>query len=89
MPDESQRADLTVAQVARELKIRRDAVVILMKKRILIGYDTSLPNARRPTYRITRADLDDYKKRRQVGEEEKPAVSTRPKRKFPQVREFF
>ena len=54
-------ADLTVSDVARELRIRRQNVVRLLTSGMLAGYDVTPPGARRKSYRITRQALDDFK----------------------------
>ena len=54
-------ADLTVSDVARELRIRRENVVHLLTSGMLAGYDVTPPGARRRSYRITRQSLDDFK----------------------------
>ncbi len=54
-------ADLTISDVAAELRIRREAVVSLLTNGILTGYDVTPPGARRKSYRITRQALDDFK----------------------------
>lgn len=53
--------DLTVSDVARELRIRREHVVRLLRSGTLKGYDVTAPGARRKSYRITRRALDDFK----------------------------
>jgi len=57
-------ADLTVSDVARELRIRRENVVRLLTSGMLAGYDVTPPGAHRKSYRITRQALDDFKSRR-------------------------
>ncbi len=81
-------SDLTVSQVAKELHIRRDAVVAFLRSGDLAGYDVTAPGARRKSYRITREALDAFK----VGRSAKSPVQ-QPKpyrhRQPIAVREFF
>ena len=53
--------DLTISDAAGELRIRREAVVTLLKTGVLQGYDVTLPGAKRKSYRIPRQALDDFK----------------------------
>ena len=57
----STSADLTVSDVATELRIRREHVVALLKSGSLQGYDVTAPGARRKSYRITRHALEAFK----------------------------
>lgn len=81
-------SDLTVSQVAKELHIRRDAVIAFLRSGDLVGYDVTAPGARRKSYRITREALDAFK----VGRSAKAPVQ-QPKpyrhRQPAAVREFF
>lgn len=74
------KRDLTVANVAQELSIRREAVVKFMQLGLLKGYDVTLPGAKRKTYRITREALDAFKESRTA---EQPAVARRRPRTTP------
>lgn len=79
--------DLSVAMVAKELRIRREAVVAFMAAGILSGYDVTAPGARRKTYRVTREALDAFKAGRSARTQPKPS---RFRAKSPvAVREFF
>lgn len=53
--------DLTISDVAKEIRKRREDVVKLIKSGALKGYDCSAPGARRKSYRIPRQALDDFK----------------------------
>jgi len=53
--------DLTISDVAAELRIRREAVVSQVKSGSLAAYDAAPPGAKRKSYRITRQALDDFK----------------------------
>lgn len=80
-------SDLTVSQVAKELHIRREAVVAFLKRGDLVGYDVTPPDGRRKSYRITRKALDDFKEGRSA---KTPAPQKRmKKRDTGTVREFF
>ena len=63
------QADLTVSDVAAELKIRREGVVALLKSGALQGYDVTAPGARRKSFRITRAALDAFKSGRSAAQQ--------------------
>lgn len=54
-------SDLTVSDVARLLRIRRDAVVAHLRAGTLVGCDVSPPGARHKAYRVTRQALDDFR----------------------------
>ena len=54
-------ADRTISDVAAELRIRREAVIALLKSGALAGFEVSAPGAKRKAYRITRAALDAFK----------------------------
>ncbi len=68
----SKPPDLTISDVASELRIRREGVVSLVKSGALEGYDVTPPGSRRKSYRITRQALDDFKARRSA-QQSKPA----------------
>lgn len=53
--------DLTISDVAAELRCRRENVIRLVKTGALRGYDITPPDGRRKAYRITRKDLDAFK----------------------------
>lgn len=53
--------DLTISDVARELKTRRPNVVALIRSGALRGYDATPPGARRKSLRVTRQALDAFK----------------------------
>tara|TARA_R110000868_G_scaffold391868_1_gene662194 strand:+ start:3944 stop:4201 length:258 start_codon:yes stop_codon:yes gene_type:complete len=53
--------DMTLSEVARELRKRHEYVVTLIRTGVLRGYDASLPGAKRKSYRIPRQALDDFK----------------------------
>ena len=53
--------DLTISDVAGEIRTRRERVVKLIKSGALRGYDVTPPGAKRKSYRITRQALDDFK----------------------------
>ena len=53
--------DVVVSAIARELGIRRESVVALIKSGALVAYDCSPPGAKRRSYRVTRQSLDDFK----------------------------
>lgn len=53
--------DLTISEVAKELRIRRERAIRLLKSGALQGYDVTPPGARRKSYRITREALDAFK----------------------------
>jgi len=85
---ERQVGDLTVSQVAKELHIRREVVVTVLKAGDLHGYDVTAPGARRKSYRITRAALDGFKDGRTIKTADK--APKRQRRVAPSaVREFF
>lgn len=67
------KADLTISEVAKELKRRREAVVILLKSGALQGYDVTAPGDKRKSYRVTREALDAFKAGRSA-EQTKPAT---------------
>lgn len=80
-------SDLTVSQVAKELHIRRDAVVAFLRRGDLAGYDVTPPDGRRKSYRITRDALDAFKAGRSA---KAPApVKQYKRRPVAAVREFF
>jgi hypothetical protein len=68
----SKPPDLTISDVASELRIRREHVIALLKSGSLTGYDVTPPGARRKCYRITRPALDDFKAGRSA-QQSKPA----------------
>lgn len=68
--DKTRVVDLSVSDVAHELRIRREHVVSLLKSGALKGYDVTPPGAKRNTYRITRAALEDFKAGRSVAQKQ-------------------
>ena len=54
-------SDLTISDVANEIRTRREHVVNLIKSGALQGYDVTPPGAKRKSYRITRKALDEFK----------------------------
>ncbi|MFY9241317.1 MAG: helix-turn-helix domain-containing protein [Roseovarius sp.] len=56
--------DLTISDVAAELRIRREHVATLIRSGALAAYDATPPNAKRKSYRITRQALDQFKAER-------------------------
>ena len=54
-------SDLTISDVASELRIRREHVTAMLRSGALQGYDVTPPGARRKSYRITRQALDNFK----------------------------
>jgi len=68
----SESADLTISDVARELRTRRESVAALLKSGALAGYDATPPGARRKSYRITRDALDDFKAGRSAQQTKTP-----------------
>jgi len=60
--------DLTISDVAAELRIRREHAVAFVKSGALAGYDCSPVGSKRKSYRITRQALDDFKSRRSARE---------------------
>ena len=81
-------SDLTVSQVAKELHIRRDAVVAFLRSGDLAGYDVTAPGARRKSYRITRDALDAFKQGRSA-KLPAPQPKRYRQRQPVAVREFF
>jgi excisionase family DNA binding protein len=81
-------SDLTVSQVAKELHIRRDAVVAFLRSGDLAGYDVTAPGARRKSYRIPRQALDAFKAGRSAKAPVKAAKQYRHRQPVA-VREFF
>lgn len=53
--------DMTVSEVARDIRQRRESVKALILSGALVAYDASPPGSRRKSYRITRKDLDNFK----------------------------
>jgi len=68
----STSADLTISDVAAELRIRREHVLALLKSGAMQGYDVTAPGARRKSYRITRQALEAFKAGR-TAQQAKPA----------------
>lgn len=56
--------DLTVSDVANELRIRRETVVDFITSGELEACDVSPPSAKRKAYRVTREALDEFKANR-------------------------
>lgn len=56
--------DLTITDVAAELRTRREHVVAHIKSGLLVAYDATPPGAKRKSYRITRQALDQFKAER-------------------------
>jgi hypothetical protein len=65
-------SDLTISDVAREIRKRREHVVKLVESGALQGYDVTPPGAKRKSYRITRKALDNFKAGRSA-QQSKPA----------------
>lgn len=66
------KPDLTISDVAKELKKRRESIIVLLKSGALQGYDTTAPGDKRKSYRIPRQALDDFKAGRSA-KQTKPA----------------
>jgi len=66
-------SDLTISDVAKELKKRRESVVALIRSGALQGYDTTAPGDKRKSYRVTRQALDAFKAGRSA-QQAKPAT---------------
>lgn len=81
-------ADLTISDVAAELRIRREHVVRLLKLGVLPGYDATPPGARRKSYRITRNGLDTFKAKRSA-KQHKPAKQRSRTTRDPSFVEYF
>ncbi len=82
--------DLTVSAVARELHIRRENVITFLRSGALAGYDVSLPDARKKSYRIPRAAVDAFKAGRTVAQPEPVKQSRKRSAPMPvEIREFF
>ena len=56
--------DLTITDVAAELRTRREHVVALIRSGALVAYDATPPKAKRKSFRITRESLDEFKRER-------------------------
>jgi len=69
--------DLTISDVASELRIRREHAVALVKSGALAGYDVTPPGAKRKSYRVTRQGLDEFKAGRSAKQ-----IKTSGRRKF-------
>ena len=54
-------ADLTISDVAKELKKRRESIVALIESGALQAYDASAPGDKRKSYRVTRQAFEDFK----------------------------
>ena len=80
--------DRTVAEVAVELRIRRDAVVQLLLSGLLKGYDAALPGARKRSFRISRQAIEEFKNRRSAKQEPTPQRRNRPSPRS-DVKEYF
>lgn len=81
--------DLSVSDVANELRIRREHVVELLKSGAIAGYDVTAPGARRKSYRITRQALDDFKAGRSVKQIDAPKRRARFVQKPEHFVEYF
>lgn len=68
-------SDMTVSDVASELRIRRETVVAFITSGELEACDVSPPKAKRKAYRITREALDRFKANRSANQ-----TSTKTKR---------
>jgi hypothetical protein len=66
-------SDLTISDVAKELKKRRESIIVLLKSGALQGYDTTAPGDKRKSYRVTREALDAFKAGRSA-QQAKPAT---------------
>jgi len=53
--------DLTVSDVASEIRTRSESVVALIKSGALVAYDASIPGSKHKTLRVTREALDNFK----------------------------
>jgi hypothetical protein len=81
-------SDLTISDVAKELKKRRESVVALLKSGALQGYDVTAPGDKRKSYRITRQALDAFKAERSAQQFKAARRSAKPKRDASYV-EYF
>lgn len=66
------KPDLTISDVASELRIRRESAVTLILSGALQGYDVTPPGAKRKTFRVTRQALDDFKSGRSAKQTKSP-----------------
>ncbi len=82
------KTDLTVSDVAKELKKRRESVVVLLKSGALQGYDVTAPGDRRKSYRITREALDAFKAGRSAQQQKSTRRRVKPTRDTSYV-EYF
>ncbi len=83
----SEPPDLTISDVASELRIRREHVIALLKSGALEGYDATPPGARQKSYRITRQALDQFKRERSAVQV--TARKKRTRRKSADFVEYF
>jgi hypothetical protein len=67
------KSDLTISDVAKEIKKRREKVVAMIESGALQGYDASAPGDKRKSYRVTREALDAFKAGRSA-QQAKPAT---------------
>ena len=72
--------DLTITDVAGELRTRREHVVALIESGALVAYDATPPKAKRKSYRITRRDLDQFKAERSARQHKPSRRRARPVR---------
>jgi predicted RNA-binding protein with PIN domain len=76
--------DLTISDVAAEIRIRRAGVVSLAESGAIEAYDVSAPGAKRKSYRITRQALDQFRRDRSA----KQVRTSRRKPKTKQPADF-
>jgi excisionase family DNA binding protein len=81
-------SDLTISEVAEELRIRREHVVRLLESGALQGYDVTPPGAKRKSYRIPRQALDDFKAGRTAKQHKATRRRVKPTRD-PNYVEYF
>ena len=58
--------DLTVGEVAKELRLGKVAVTDLMTAGELPAYDVASKSSKRPKYRVSRESLDSFKQGRSI-----------------------
>lgn len=75
----SKLPDLTISDVANEIRTRREHVVNLIKSGALRGYDVTPPGAKRKSYRIPRESLDQFKAGRSAQQTKTARRRTLPK----------
>jgi len=82
------RPDMTISEVAEELRIRREHALALLKSGALQGYDVTAPGAKRKSYRITREALDAFKAGRSA-QQTKPTKRRAKAQRDPNFVEYF